>query len=294
MGSSIPDDGGFDDLPSDEPIEAPVDDKPFDDEPFDAGVEADEENDPEKYIQQLSGKLGQSLRKYTEELGEPDFDLEKFAINSVLSATNSGEMDSKDQSDIIQKVKSSTTDGTGKKDDEELPEPDVDDDDEDLPSDEPIDLDSMEESVLEKKSTDDLLNKKVYVTNLKKSGIVKKQDGNDIVVELPNKQMVNVTIADVKEVTETFNPNANGKTVFEDPYLGVDDEGMEENKYSLLSKKIKEMVEETFMTVDATSHAPVKEPEVLPEVKPKRKSRKSKTYRVTRENTPNPNPKASS
>lgn len=94
-------------------------DKPFDDEPFDAGVEADEDESPEKYIQQLSGKLGQSLRKYTEDMGAPDYDLEKFAINSVLSATNSGEMDQQDQSDIIQKVKSSTTDGTGKKNDDD-------------------------------------------------------------------------------------------------------------------------------------------------------------------------------
>lgn len=82
-------------------------DKPFDDEPFDAGVEADEDTDPAKYIQQLSGKLGQSLRQYTEDEGQPDFDLEKFAVNSVLSATHTGEMDKGDQRDIIKKVKGS-------------------------------------------------------------------------------------------------------------------------------------------------------------------------------------------
>ena len=83
------------------------DDKPFDDTPFDAGVEADEDEDPEKYIQQLAGKLGTTLRKYTEDKGEPDFDLEKFAINSVISATHTAEMDEEDQKDIINKVKSS-------------------------------------------------------------------------------------------------------------------------------------------------------------------------------------------
>lgn len=154
MGSSVPngDEGGFDDIPDAAPMEEPSNDKPFDEEPFDAGVEANEEESPEKYIQQLSGKLGQSLRKYTEDLGAPDYDLEKFAINSVLSATNSGEMDQQDQSDIIQKVKSSTTDGTGKKD-EEPAEADAEGGDEELPSDEPLDLDNidMEESVLEKK-----------------------------------------------------------------------------------------------------------------------------------------------
>jgi len=85
-------------------------DKPFDDEPFDAGVEADEDESPEKFIQQLSGKLGNSLRKYSDERGEADFELEKFAINSVISATHTAEMDEDDQKDIIRKVKSSGAD----------------------------------------------------------------------------------------------------------------------------------------------------------------------------------------
>lgn len=82
-------------------------DKPFDDTPFDAGVEADEESDPKKFIEQLTGKLGQSLRKYNEDQGQPDFELEKFAVNSLLSATHTGEMNPEDQKDIIKKVKSS-------------------------------------------------------------------------------------------------------------------------------------------------------------------------------------------
>jgi len=94
--------GGLDGLE-----DAPADDKPFDDEPFDADVEADEDTDPAKYIQQLSGKLGQSLRQYTDDEGQPDFDLEKFAINSVISATHTAEMDKEDQRDIINKVKGS-------------------------------------------------------------------------------------------------------------------------------------------------------------------------------------------
>ncbi len=81
------------------------DDKPFDAEPFDAGVEADEQSDPKKFIEQLTGKLGQSLRKYNEEQGQPDFELEKFAINSLLAASHTSEMDAQDQDDIIKKVK---------------------------------------------------------------------------------------------------------------------------------------------------------------------------------------------
>ena len=82
------------------------DDKPFKDEPFDAGVKANEEEDPKKFIEQLTGKLGQSLRKYTEEQGQPDFDLEKFVINSVISATHTAEMDEEDRKDIIKKINS--------------------------------------------------------------------------------------------------------------------------------------------------------------------------------------------
>lgn len=85
-------------------------DKPFDDEPFDAGVEADENSDPKKFIEQLTGKLGQSLRKYTEQQGQPDFELEKFAINSLLSATHTAEMDSEDKDDIIKKVNTAGND----------------------------------------------------------------------------------------------------------------------------------------------------------------------------------------
>lgn len=90
--------------------EAPVDDKPFDNEPFDAGVEADEASDPKTFIEQLTGKLGQSLRKYTEQQGQPDFELEKFAINSLLSATHTSEMDEEDRNDIIKKVNTAGND----------------------------------------------------------------------------------------------------------------------------------------------------------------------------------------
>ena len=98
------------DFSGEDVAEPNADDKPFDDTPFDAGVDADEDEDPEKYIQQLAGKLGTTLRKYSEDKGEPDFDLEKFAINSVISATHTAKMDEEDQKDIIKKIKSSGDD----------------------------------------------------------------------------------------------------------------------------------------------------------------------------------------
>jgi hypothetical protein len=105
--ASSPESGfGGNDTPSPEPSAQPSsDDKPFDAEPFNAGVEADEESDPKKFIEQLTGKLGQSLRKYNEAQGNPDFELEKFAINSLLSASHTSEMQPQDQDDIIKKVK---------------------------------------------------------------------------------------------------------------------------------------------------------------------------------------------
>lgn len=81
--------------------------KPFNDEPFDANVDADENSDPKHFIQQLAGKLGQSLRKYNKDLNQPDYELEKFAINSVISATHTGQMDTDDQNDIIKQIKKS-------------------------------------------------------------------------------------------------------------------------------------------------------------------------------------------
>ena len=88
-------------------------DKPFDEEPFNAGVEADENTDPKKFIEQLTGKLGQSLRKYSQSQGQPDVALEKFAINSLLSATHTSTMAPEDQNEIIKKIKTAGNDGGG-------------------------------------------------------------------------------------------------------------------------------------------------------------------------------------
>jgi hypothetical protein len=112
-------DAGFGDFGGDEmnqneemPAEEPANDMPFEKEPFDAGVDADEESDPKKFIEQLSGKLGQSLRQFSKDQGQPDFELEKFAINSVISATHTAEMDEKDKNDIIKKINKSGEDET--------------------------------------------------------------------------------------------------------------------------------------------------------------------------------------
>jgi len=163
------------DMDTDMGAEPSTDDKPFDDEPFDAGVEADEESDPKKFIEQLTGKLGQSLRKYNEEQGQPDFELEKFAINSLLSATHTAEMDAEDQKDIISKVKTA-----GKGDEDVAPQSDEDmPSDEEIPTDEPMEEPSDEEGLEEYRVFENMDN---LFVNPKKNNMF--QDGsNDILDE---------------------------------------------------------------------------------------------------------------
>ena len=71
---------------------------------FDAGVEADEDQDPKKFIQQLTGKLSQSLRKYNDNNGQPDIDLNKYVAGMIVKQAMEG-LSQDDADDIIDKVK---------------------------------------------------------------------------------------------------------------------------------------------------------------------------------------------
>lgn len=88
-------------LPSDVEVS---DDTQFDSN-FDAGVEADEETDPKRYIQQLAGKLSQSLRAYNSELPSPDIDLNKYVAGMINKQAIEG-MNDKDVKDVLSKIKS--------------------------------------------------------------------------------------------------------------------------------------------------------------------------------------------
>ena len=72
---------------------------------FDAGVDADEETDPKKYIQQLTGKLSQTLRKYNSEQAQPDADLSKYVCGMIVKQAIEG-LDNEDTDEIIKKIKS--------------------------------------------------------------------------------------------------------------------------------------------------------------------------------------------
>ena len=70
---------------------------------FDPGVEADEDQDPKKFIQQLTGKLSQSLRKYNDENGQTDVDLSKYVVGMVVKQAMKG-LSEQDAEEIIDKV----------------------------------------------------------------------------------------------------------------------------------------------------------------------------------------------
>lgn len=72
---------------------------------FDAGVDANEDQDPKKFIQQLTGKLSQSLRKYNNENGQPDVELNKYVAGMVVKQAMDG-LSEEDAEDIINKVQS--------------------------------------------------------------------------------------------------------------------------------------------------------------------------------------------
>lgn len=99
-------------------MDQPQDDEmPFGKEKFDAGIDVDEDADPKKYIEKLTGKLAQKLRDYNGT--EEDIDLNKFVINSLIPASVP-EMDETDAKDVIKKVQ----DNIGKSGQESGQEPD--------------------------------------------------------------------------------------------------------------------------------------------------------------------------
>ena len=72
---------------------------------FNAGVEANEEDDPKKFIQQLTGKLSTSLNKYNQSLPHPDAELSKYVAGMIIKQAIEG-LNQEDVSDIMDKIQS--------------------------------------------------------------------------------------------------------------------------------------------------------------------------------------------
>lgn len=109
-GDMAMDGGGFGEAMPNEPVMndsmPPMDNNanPFDTN-FDAGVEANEETDPKKYIQQLTGKLAQSLRKYNQSLPQPDADTNKYVAGMIIKQATEN-LSPEDSKEILDKVNS--------------------------------------------------------------------------------------------------------------------------------------------------------------------------------------------
>ncbi len=108
MGDSMPNqpvmnDGMGNDMMGDGPMnnQMPTDNQ-FDTN-FDAGVDADEEQDPKTYIQQLTGKLSQTLRDYNKSLPQPDVDLDKYVAGMIVKQAIEG-LSEEDTEEIIDKL----------------------------------------------------------------------------------------------------------------------------------------------------------------------------------------------
>lgn len=95
--------GGIPPMDGQMPQDGMDDDSSEFDTNFDAGVDADEDSDPKKFIQQLTGKLSQSLRKYNENLPQPDAELSKYVAGMILKQSTEGLTDG-DKKEIIDKV----------------------------------------------------------------------------------------------------------------------------------------------------------------------------------------------
>lgn len=75
---------------------------------FDAGVEADEDTDPKKYIQQLTGKLSTTLNSYNSENADDD-GLNKYVAKMIVKASTKN-MDEPDKKEVIKAINTSQND----------------------------------------------------------------------------------------------------------------------------------------------------------------------------------------
>ena len=85
---------------------------------FDAGVEADEESDPKHYIQQLTGKLSQSINSFNSEQG-PDAGLCKYVASMIIAATCKN-LDEKAKKELIEKINTAASDEEPENGDENM------------------------------------------------------------------------------------------------------------------------------------------------------------------------------
>jgi len=154
------------------------------------GEEGDEDGDTKK-IQKYTGKIGQMLR----DMDESDLDLEKYVINSIISAMHLDEMDEEDKEDIIEKIESGDEDEEGDDFDMEGGDEEVD-----------MDLDAEEETTEETPEEGEELSE----------GEDKEDDDDD------DKKVVNVKKEQLKMLEEEGICTCGGKCLIYPEAKGVD------------------------------------------------------------------------
>lgn len=89
---------------------------------FDAGVEADPDEDPKRYIQQLTGKLSTELQKYINEGNDENGELSKYVLGMLVKQAGKS-LGESDKKEIIKKLnttaQSDTTPESTEKEEEE-------------------------------------------------------------------------------------------------------------------------------------------------------------------------------
>lgn len=139
-------------------------DNPFDTN-FDAGVEADEENDPQKYIQQLTGKLSQSLQSYEESLPQPNSGDAKYVGAMILSQV-AKYMSEKDFNEMMKDAQ----DKSGGNDEDNTDDSNIEDANDDTGGD-------MELNESDKKHISEILNKMISGDENQTKNVPLKQTG---------------------------------------------------------------------------------------------------------------------
>ena len=114
-----------------------IDDEGIDDE----GMDDEDGDETTKKIQKLTGKVTQLMR----DMDDPDSELDKYVINSVISAIDFEEMDEEDVEDIIAKIEGEDEEA-GEGDEFDTEEVDVDLDVEEFPEGEPSEDQITEDS----------------------------------------------------------------------------------------------------------------------------------------------------
>ena len=119
-----------------------IDDEGIDDEGMDdEGMDDEDGDETTKKIQKLTGKVTQLMR----DMDDPDSELDKYVINSVISAIDFEEIDEEDVEDIIAKIEGEDEEA-GEGDEFDTEEVDVDLDVEEFPEGEPSEDQITEDS----------------------------------------------------------------------------------------------------------------------------------------------------